>query len=67
MNVNSPASVVTRENGLEQHNSLVTTRLNAAEESGVNIRRVVRVTVTTCGYTGVNTLKHGRSGIIRTM
>lgn len=66
MNVNGPALVMTRENGLEPYNSIIAARLNTAEPSVVAISRIIRVTVTVCDYTRVDTLKHVTSDMIET-
>lgn len=58
VNVNSPASVMARENGLKSDNTAVVARLNTTEERGVEVAVIVRITVTVRDDTRVNTLEH---------
>lgn len=58
MNMNSPASVVAREDGLKADNTVVAARLNTAKERGIEVAVIVRITVTASDNTRVNTLEH---------
>lgn len=56
VNVGSTAGVVTGENRLELNNTLVVARLDATEESSVEVGGIRRVTVAAGHDTGVDTL-----------
>lgn len=56
MDMHGSARIVTREDALEMDHAIIAARLDTAKESSIGILSIVRVAVSICHYTRINTL-----------